>query len=138
MDGARLYKYLVVASELEPKLCTDTGALLSGLVSTENNRLARLLEIWDSARSQAEHALNKTGMDHQWEMKRMQIQHPGLAEQIATDFSARAHSLFPEWDAAEWRRLLFESAPKHASWSIPYRIWENRWCELFPLRLEIV
>lgn len=137
MDGARLFKYLSVASELEPQLLTCTGASLRELVDREKNRLTRLLALWDDARDDALRTLNISNPDHRWVLTRMQLQHPGVAEQIASDFAARAHDLYPEWDQAEWRRLLFQSAPQHMQWSTAYRIWSQRWTDLFPLRVEI-
>lgn len=137
MDGARLLKYLSVASELEPQLLTSTGSFLKEVVDSESHRLEQLTLMWDSARDRAQQALGTTGLGHLWAMKRLQLQHPSISDEVAADFAARAHVLFREWDEAEWRRLLFASSPEQMIWGLPYRIWDARWTDLFPLRLEI-
>lgn len=161
MDGARLFQYLSNASELEPDLKTCRGEVLKDLVDREERRFKDLVAAWEDARLKADTLLgDKDLKPHEWAaarahkwvlaahkwavdwahrlaLQRLKKQRPAEAETIAKDFSARACVLYPEWRESDWQRLLFDSTLQTMEWAIPYRLWQNRWAELFPLSIEI-
>jgi predicted MPP superfamily phosphohydrolase len=149
LDGTRLFKYFSVASELEPQLRTCHGDLLKDIVNNENKRMADVLGALEFARNAADSELNLIyrgrqsftrllyAADKLSTMSQLRMEGPASADRITANFAARAHALYPEWDQDEWRRMVFTSDPQHLEWGISNRIWESRWTDLFPLRLEI-